>query len=68
MSRHAQGIDGIVGFGRDRIGYARSGGSIAVPTAKRYVSAGYYPNGYRVGYDAQAKEYRITLTLSRTSP
>jgi len=25
-------------------------------------SAGYYPNGYRVGYDAQAKEYRIALT------
>jgi hypothetical protein len=24
--------------------------------------AGYYPNGYRVGYDAQAKEYRIALT------
>jgi hypothetical protein len=33
-----------------------------VPTAKRYVPAGYYPNGYRVGYDAQAKEYRIALT------
>ena len=27
-----------------------------------------YPNGYRVGYDAQAKEYRIALTLSRISP
>jgi hypothetical protein len=35
--------------------------SIAVPTAKRYVPAGYYPNGYQVGYDAQAKEYRIAL-------
>ena len=31
-------------------------------TAKRYMPAGYYPNGYRVGYDAQAKEYRIALT------
>jgi hypothetical protein len=29
------------------------------------VPAGYYPNGYRVGYDAQTKEYR---TLSRMSP
>jgi hypothetical protein len=26
------------------------------------VPAGYYPNGYRVGYDAQAKEYQIALT------
>jgi uncharacterized protein len=41
---------------------ADGGVSIAVPTAKRYVPAGYYPNGYRVGYDAQAKEYRIALT------
>ena len=47
---------------------ADGGVSIDVPSAKRYVPAGYYPNGYRVGYDAQAKEYRITLTLSRTSP
>jgi hypothetical protein len=37
-----------------------------VPAAKRYVPAGYYPNGCRVGYDAQAKEYRIHL--SRISP
>ena len=41
---------------------AGSGASIAVPTAKQYVRAGYYPNGYQVGYDAQAKEYRIALT------
>ena len=41
---------------------ADGGVSIAVLTAKRYVPAGYYPNGYRVGYDAQAKEYRIALT------
>jgi hypothetical protein len=40
---------------------AESGVSIAVPSAKRYVPAGYYPNGYRVGYDAQAKEYPIAL-------
>ena len=62
MSCRAQKIDGIVGFGRDR------GASVAVPTARRYVPAGNYPNGYRVGYDAQAKEYRIALTLSRISP
>jgi hypothetical protein len=39
---------------------AEDGVSIAVPSAKR--PAGYYPNDYRVGYDAQAKEYRIALT------
>jgi hypothetical protein len=27
-----------------------------------HVPAGYYPNGSQVGYDAQAKEYRIALT------
>ncbi len=41
---------------------AGGGVSIAVPSAQRYVPAGYYPNGYRVGYDAQAREYRIALT------
>ena len=74
MSSRTAGIDSIVGpmITRELImaqrGPAPSGFSIGVPTAKRYVPAGYYPNGYRVGYDAQAKEYRITLTLSRTSP
>jgi hypothetical protein len=49
---------------READGQLRPGGavSIAVPTAKRYVPAGYYQNGYPVGYDAQAKEYRIALT------
>jgi hypothetical protein len=49
-----------------------------VTTANPYVPAGYYPNGYRACYDAQAKEYRIArarararrtgFTLSRISP
>ena len=52
-----------------------AGVPIAVPAAKKWdVPAGYYLNGYRIGYDAQAKEYRIALThrtgstLSRISP
>ena len=31
------------------------------PTAKRQV-AGYYPEAYRIQYDAESKEYRIALT------
>jgi len=34
----------------------------AVPLAENPVVAGYYPDGYRVSYDAQAKEYRVALT------
>jgi hypothetical protein len=34
----------------------------AVPVAQRLAPAGYYPDGYTVAYDAQAKEYRIALT------
>ena len=30
-----------------------------MPTPKRDGPSGYYPNGYHVGYDARAKEYRI---------
>ncbi|HEU4697544.1 MAG TPA: DUF5602 domain-containing protein [Gemmatimonadales bacterium] len=33
-----------------------------IPTAQRYAPAGYYPSGYRVTWDAQAKEYRVALT------
>ena len=35
---------------------------IPVPTAQRYAPNGYYPNAYRITYDARAKEYRIALT------
>jgi hypothetical protein len=35
---------------------------IPVPTAPRYAPKGYYPNAYRILYDASAKEYRIALT------
>jgi Domain of unknown function (DUF5602) len=35
---------------------------IPVPASKRYSPAGFYMNGYRVSYDAQAKEFRIALT------
>jgi hypothetical protein len=35
---------------------------IPVPTAAHYSPAGYYPNAYRITYDAQAKEYRVALT------
>lgn len=35
---------------------------IPVPTARRYEPAGFYPNAYRIAYDAQAKEYLIALT------
>ena len=39
---------------------------IPVPSAQRYVPAGFYMSGYRVSYDAKAAEYRIALTgLSR---
>lgn len=35
---------------------------IPVPAAQRYSPAGFYMNGYRVSYDAQAGEFRIALT------
>jgi Domain of unknown function (DUF5602) len=40
--------------------------SIPLPSAKRYVPAGYYPASYAVRWDAAAGEYRIALrSLSR---
>ena len=39
-----------------------SGRIVAVPAAQRYAPAGFYMNGYRASYDAQAGEYRIALT------
>jgi hypothetical protein len=38
-----------------------SADSIALPLAKRYVPAGYYPVSYAVRWDAAAGEYRIAL-------
>jgi hypothetical protein len=35
---------------------------IPLPTAERFVPAGYYPAAYRVLYDAEAREYRVALT------
>jgi hypothetical protein len=35
---------------------------VPVSTPQRYAPAGYYPNAYRIAWDAQAKEYRIALT------
>ena len=35
---------------------------IPVSTAAHYAPTGYYPNAYRITYDAQAKEYRVALT------
>ena len=35
---------------------------IPVSTAQKYSPAGYYPNAYRITWDAQQKEYRIALT------
>jgi hypothetical protein len=35
---------------------------MALPTAQAYSPAGYYPAGYHVTWDAQAREYRIGLT------
>ena len=61
MSSRTARIDSIVGrmitreLLRAQCGPAPSGFSIGVPTAKRHVPAGYYPNGYRVGYDAQPR-------------
>jgi hypothetical protein len=37
-------------------------GVIPVPASQRYVPAGFYMEGYSVGYDSAAKEYRIALT------
>ena len=33
-----------------------------VPVARRHSPAGYYPDGYRVMWDAKAKEYRVAIT------
>ena len=35
---------------------------MTLPTAQAYSPAGYYPAGYHVAWDAQAREYRIGLT------
>lgn len=35
---------------------------IPLPQPKSFASAGYYPNAYRIAYDAETKEYRIALT------
>jgi hypothetical protein len=35
---------------------------IPVPTAARYVPAGYYPQAYRVAYDPRAREFVVGLT------
>ena len=34
----------------------------AIPVPALYPEPGYYPTGYRVSYDAQAKEYLVALT------
>lgn len=34
---------------------------IPVSTAPKYSPAGYYPSAYRIAWDAQAKEYRVSL-------
>ncbi|HET6567205.1 MAG TPA: hypothetical protein VFG50_04510 [Rhodothermales bacterium] len=36
--------------------------TMSIPVPERYPTAGYYPQAYRVTYDAHAKEYRIALT------
>ncbi|HZF66817.1 MAG TPA: DUF5602 domain-containing protein [Gemmatirosa sp.] len=36
---------------------------IPISTSSSYPSGGFRPNAYRVAYDAQAKEYRIALTM-----
>ncbi len=35
---------------------------IPIGTPARYQKAGYYPNAYRITWDAQKKEYRVALT------
>ena len=35
---------------------------IPIPTPARYHVPGYYPNAYRITWDAEAREYRIALT------
>jgi hypothetical protein len=35
---------------------------ITLPTAKSYGTSGYYPNAYRITWDAEQNEYRIALT------
>src|SRR5690348_13645257 len=34
---------------------------VPVPTAQHYSPAGYYPSAYRIAWDGQAKEYRVSL-------
>jgi hypothetical protein len=36
---------------------------IPISTSSSYPSGGFRPNAYRVTYDAQAKEYRVGLTV-----
>jgi hypothetical protein len=36
--------------------------SFELPSARRYEPAGLYPSGYRVSWDARAREFRIALT------
>ncbi|HKW11460.1 MAG TPA: hypothetical protein VJO33_13840 [Gemmatimonadaceae bacterium] len=35
---------------------------IQLPQDKSFSPSGYYPESYRITYDAVAKEYRIALT------
>jgi hypothetical protein len=35
---------------------------IPVSTPAKYALSGFYPNAYRISYDAEAKEYRVALT------
>jgi hypothetical protein len=35
---------------------------IQLPQAKQFSPSGYYPNAYRISWDAEEKEYRIALT------
>lgn len=39
----------------------RANETIPVPQPKRYPKPGWYPNAYRISYDAQAKEYRVAI-------
>jgi hypothetical protein len=34
---------------------------VSIPQPKRYPQPGWYPNAYRISYDAEAKEYRVAL-------
>ena len=39
---------------------------IPIPTSPGYPTGAFRPDAYRIAYDAQAKEYRIALTLTTT--